>query len=190
MPTKANLNKTFESERKQGRSKRLQGIALDVYRFIENNPLCTRDDVSRGLDMKTSTATARIKELIDDGFVVEPSGQRRVNRSGVSSRCLLASDRPQGGAPLDKIRIRVTLTIDHNGVYGAKAEVVDGEKQSGRTMALADKVVTIAAPHPENYAEEAKRVDDDFAPMSRVSKTEIIETGFDVIEGDFTEVSD
>ena len=133
------------------RSDALQGLHLDVYRFVKDNPNCTRDDVARGLQMKSSTATARIKELIDEGYLMEPPGVRKTNRSGVSAKCLHVTQRAEGGPRLDKVRVEVSLTIDCDGNYGAEAKVVGGGFQRSRTHIIKRQRITITAPHPDTY---------------------------------------
>lgn len=174
-----------EEKSSDARSAHLQGLRLDVWQFINDNPGCTREDISRGLSLKSSTATARIKELIDEGFVIEP-GARKLNRSGVRAKVLMLNpDRKAGGKPLDHVRVEVTLTIDCNGVYGARAKVVDGKQQTGKAIPILGKRVTITAPHPDSY--KSAFLEDELAPVSRM---EIRDHLNDIVDADYTIVED
>lgn len=164
-----------------GRSADLQGIRLDVYTFIRQNPLCTRDDISRGLDMKSSTATARVKELIDLGYVTEPMGVRKENRSGVRVRCLQATDRLMSGQPNDKLEIEVSLTIDCNGRYGATAKVIGGLKQTGKPVTIRRRVVKfIAPPNARNTAEALS------TKVGRVTRLDLQINPGQIVDADYT----
>lgn len=168
------------------RADALQGLHLDVYRFVQNNPNCTRDDVARGLRMKSSTATARIKELIDEGYLMEPPGMRKTNPSGVSAKCLHTTVRPQGGAKLDKVRVEVMLTIDCDGNYGASAKIVGGSPQRTRTHVIKRQHITITAPHPDTY----KSLLTD-AAVERLTRAEVQAHVGEVIDADsYTVVND
>ena len=148
---------------------------------MQANPNCTRVDVARGIQLPNNVATARVKELIDEGYLFEPPGHRKANPSGVSARVLRVSDRPAGGSPLDKVRIEVTLTIDHNGVYGATASVVNGGKQTGKAHSIKKHRITVTAPHPDSYksATAAQNV-------SNVSRMETEQYADDIIDADYT----
>lgn len=187
--THADFSHNIDEDRKKARNVTLQGQHLDVYRFVEANEPCTREDVSRGLDLKSSTATARIKELIDEGYLFEP-GERKLNRSGVRAKTLRTTSRPMGGKPLDKVRIEIALTIDCNGVYGAEARVVDGHPQnSAFTRSIKRQRVTVIAPHPDAYRGSLQASDTD-TPMQRVSRMEL-EAGADlIIDAEATPVDD
>jgi hypothetical protein len=160
----------------------LQGQHLTMYQFIQDNPYCTRDDVARGTGTKSSTATARIKELIDEGLVIEPAGMRKPNKSGVKAKCLHISTRKQGGKPLDRVRIDVKLTIDANGYYHAEASVVDGMPLEGRTHVIKTQRITMTAPHPDTYRSVFEESD-----VATISRHEIANMG-DVIDADFIEL--
>lgn len=175
-----------DEDRTTARHPHLTGLRQDVYYFVAENPNSTRDDVSRGTGIKSSTCTARIKELIDEGFLIEPPDIRKENRSGVKSKVLVVSDRAMGGSPLDKVRIEVILTIDCNGVYGATAHVVRGMPQSAATArTIKRQRVTLTAPHPDTYkaATGAEKV----MPVSRY---ELQTHADDIIDGTVTYVDD
>lgn len=159
----------------------LRGIAGDVYAFVKNNPRCTRDDISRGLSMKSSTATARVKELIDEGYIIEPYGERKLNRSGVRAKVLVATDRAKGGTPLSRILVAIELTIDCNGVYGVRASIVGGEQQRAGATVIATKKLTIVAPHPDSYSTPSEE-----GTVQRIGPTEIMQYAADtILDGDF-----
>jgi DNA-binding Lrp family transcriptional regulator len=164
----------------------LNGLRKDIYDYIEAFPNSTRAQIADGLRMRSSTATARIKELIDEGYVFE-TGVRQRNKSGVMSKCLQVTDRPQGGKPNDKVRVEVTLTIDHNGVYGATAHVVGGKKQSGKAFKIKSQRVTLTAPHPEAY-KSSKRAENENPTATVINRLELQSGNGDVIDADFYEV--
>ena len=142
------------NENKNRRSARhplLTGLRYDVYAFIEANPGCSRADVARGLKLSSSSATARIKELLDEGLIMEPAGVTKRNSYGTRVRCLTISDRGEGSAPLDRVRVRVTLTIDYNGNYGVTAEVIDGNVQVGHAAPILRKDITLTAPPRQSF---------------------------------------
>ena len=175
-----------EEKSSDARSAHLQGLRLDVWQFINDNPGCTRDDVSRALSLKSSTATARIKELIDEGFVIEPGG-RKLNKSGVRAKVLtLNPDRKAGGKPLDRVRVEVTLTIDCNGVYGAQAKVIGGKPQAKDHIPILGKRLTLTAPHPDTY--KSAFIEGDVVEVSRAEtvwrRDDIIEADYQIIEDD------
>lgn len=169
---------------RDGRSPELQGQRYDVWQFIRDNGGCTRDDVARGLSMKSSTATARVKELIDLGYVVEPPGMRKRTRSDVMARCLVLSDRKPGGRVNERVRVEVTLTIDCNGVYGASARVVGGLMQSGKPSPILRKLITLIAPPIDSY--EAYINPDTVAPVSRLQlqgeADQIIDADYEILD--------
>lgn len=179
-PTTHVTDTTYEDDVKGGRHPLLQGQHLTVYQFIHDNLYCTREDVSRATGIKSSTATARIKELIDEGFVIEPPGMRKTNKSGVRAKCLHVTDRAQGGKPLDRILIDVILTVDANGNYGAEAHVVKGLPQTGKTIPLKRTRITLTAPHPDSYR---SMLDD--AEVATVSRHELQTHADDIIDADF-----
>lgn len=181
----ADLGRSTEEERAEGRSSTLQGLHLDVYRFVRDNPNCTRDDVSRGIGLKTSTCTARIKELIDEGYLFEPPGVRKPNPSGVKVRVLHVTERPEGGQPLENVRIELDLTIDCNGTYGARARVVNGHPQTGIAHVIRTRQITVKAPHPDTY----RSVLDD-GTVAKVSRMELTEHAEDIIDADYKVLKD
>lgn len=177
---------TFEEDGSTARHPHLQGLRQDVYQFVKANSHCTRDDVARGLGMKSSTATARIKELIDEGFLIEPMGVRKENASGVRAKVLAVTARPQGGSPLDKVRIEINLAIDHNGQYHASAHVVSGASTiAGQKHTIKRQRITLTAPHPDTYkgATAAETV-------ARLNRMELQAHADDIIDGEFTYASD
>lgn len=184
-PTTHVHDRTAEDDAKGLRSPILQGQHLDVYHFIQTNPNCTRDDVARGIGLKSSTATARIKELIDEGYVMEPPGMRKRNRSGVRSKCLHVTEQKQGAKPLDRVRINVELHVDSMGRYHARAYVIDGWPEQQNTQRIKQTRITMTAPHPDTY--RSKIVDDEVAT---VSKHETQTHAEDIIDADFFEVVD
>lgn len=163
----------------------LTGLRQDVYYFVQANQPCTRSDVAKGVRLPNNVATARVKELIDEGFLIEPIGIRKRNSSGVNAKVLMVSDRKQGGSPLDKVRIEVKLTIDHNGVYGVAAEVVGGQRQHGPAHVIKRQRVTLTAPHPDTY----KAIT---APeqVTEISRFDSQYNAGDIIEGTVTILKD
>lgn len=148
------------------------------------NPNITREDIARGTGIKSSTATARTKELIDEGFLFE-TGERRRNRSGTTAKCLQVSSRKQGGKALDKLRVEVVLTIDCNGVYGAEAKVVGGKPQSGRLHPIKAQRFTLTAPHPRTYKGAF-----DTEPTATLDRMNIEANAGDIIDAEFYTVDD
>ena len=135
--------------------------------------------------MKSSTATARVKELIDEGYIWEPPA-RRAGRSGVLSKTLAATERKTGASPLDRVQIEIELTIDCNGNYGARASVVGAPLPPPYTTTIQRKRITLTAPHPDTYSRPTN------APSGGVSVLKPGEkraTANDIIEGDFTTIS-
>ena len=169
-----------EHDRTRARNPFLTGLRQDVHLFIKANPNCTRRDVAAGIGLPNNVATARIKELIDEGYLFEPPGVTKRNSSGVRARVLQISDRPAGGSPLDKVRIEVTLTIDHNGNYGAAATVVGGGHQSGKTIPIMSKRITVTAPHPDSYKSSTAA-----ETVSTVSRMETQNYADDIIDADY-----
>jgi hypothetical protein len=151
---------------------------------VSSNPNCTREDVARGTGIKSSTATARTKELIDEGFLFE-TGERSINRSGTSAKCLQASSRKQGGKALDKVRVEVTLTIDCNGVYGARVHVVGGKPSLAIAHPIKSQRYTLTAPHPRTYKDVF-----DTAPVATLDRMSLEANADDIIDADFTILTD
>ena len=171
---------SHKDEESAGRSPELQGQRYDVWQFIRDNPLCIREDVARGLSMKSSTATARVKELIDLGYLIEPPGMTKLSRSGVMSRCITLSDRKAGGRINDRVRIEVTLTIDHKGVYGATARVLDGLSQAGTPTPILRKLLTLTAPPIESYEASV-----DTSTVATVSRLQLQAEAGQIIDADY-----
>jgi hypothetical protein len=183
-PSLATEASTHEDDHKSARHPHLQGQRGFIYQFIRANSLCTREDVAKGCGLKSSTATARVKELIDEGYVIEP-GDVKLNTSNVRAKCLLASSRNAGGKALDKVRVEVRLTIDCNGVYGATAHVVGGGVQAGHATPIASKRLTLTAPHPDTY-----EVSTDAPTVSRVSRADTQAHADLILDADFIVIND
>lgn len=156
----------------------LTGLRYQVYMFIDDNPYCTRKDISKGLGLAGSTATARVKELIDEGFVSDVSGMTKLNNTGVRARCLHVTTRQTRGNPLDKVNVVVELTIDCNGVYGARARVVGGKPQYTHATTIAKKTIKLTAPHPDTYSSEFAE-----EKVSRISRAEVLSNAELIIDG-------
>lgn len=182
LPEPTNTAEAEPDSEEAMRSPELQGQRYEVWQFIGNNSYCTREDVSRGLGLKSSTATARIKELIDLGYVVEPPGMRKENRSGVKAKCLVLSDRKAGGTINDRVRVEVTLTIDCNGVYGASARVVNGLPQSGNPTPIKRQIITVIAPSTGFSGSTGPE------PLAPVSKLDLQLNADQIIDADYTTV--
>jgi hypothetical protein len=171
---------TSEDTQQAGRNPMLQGLRKDVYDFVKRNPDCTRAMVTKGTGIRSSSATARIKELIEQGFLFEP-GSRVRNSSGVMSKCLRCTSRMQGGKPLDKVRVELTLTIDCNGVYGVVARIPNGKPQQSHAVPIKHQSTTITAPHPDAYnlPDASGSV-----AVSRVSRIEVETYAGDIIDAE------
>ena len=103
------------------------------------------------LGMKTSTATARIKELLDDGLLIE-TPETVKSRFGVSNRTLIVNELYLHKGPRDKVRVEVTLEVDDGGNYHASAKVIGGAKQpQGKPHGVMAKEITLTAPYPNEY---------------------------------------
>ena len=178
-------SRSEQHDRTRARNPFLSGLRQDVYLFVQNNPRVTRRDVAKGLSLPNNVATARIKELIDEGYLFEPPGIRKRNSSGVNARVLEISDRPAGGSPLDRVRVEVVLTIDCNGVYGAEATVVGGGHQTGKAHPIKKHRVTITAPHPDSY--KAAISAENVSTVSRMETEnfadDIIDVDYEIIDG-------
>jgi len=174
-----------EHDRTLARNPFLTGLRQDVYMFVQANPNCTRRDVAKGLGLANNVATARIKELIDEGYLLEPLGERKLNPSGVRAKVLCVSDRPAGGKPLDKVRIEVCLTIDCNGVYGVESHVVGGGHQTGKTHRIKSQRITLTAPHPDSYKALTNAEN-----VSTVSRMEIEKYADNIIDADYETLDD
>lgn len=84
-----------------------------------------------------------------------------------------------GGSPLDKVRVEVTLTIDCNGVYGAKASVVGQSTfQQAPATEIKRQRVTLTAPHPDTY-----KAATDATTVTPVSRHELQSHAGDIIDG-------
>lgn len=169
-----------QHDRTRARNPFLSGLRQDIYQFVQANPNCTRRDVAMGINLPNNVATARIKELIDEGYLFEPPGTRKRNPSGVSAKVLRVSDRPAGGSPLDRVNLLVTLTIDHNGVYGASARVVGGGQQSAIAHPIMTKRISVTAPHPDAYKSLL-----DAENVATVSRMETEQYADDIIDADY-----
>lgn len=147
----ANVTPEWNTEIK-GRNPVLNGLKFDVYKFIKDNPGCTRGDVAKGCALKSSTATARVKELIDDGIVYSSKDRRKKDRSGVTVQTLYVSEDALHKRPKDKVLVRVSLKVDASGNYRAEAHVV-GEAPRNRSIShtVMVKDVVLQAPYPSEY---------------------------------------
>ena len=168
-----------EDSKHEARHPHLSGLRQDVYYFIQHNPNSTRRDVAKGLGLPNNVATARIKELIDEGFLWEPPNIRKENSSGVRARVLRVTDRREGGHALDRVRVEVELTIDCNGVYGATAHVVGAPLQAKNAFPILKKRITVTAPHPDTYKSSVQK--NDVTPISRY---ELQSGQGDILEGE------
>lgn len=179
-------SRSEQHDRTRARNPSLSGLRQDVYLFVQANPRVTRRDVAKGLSLPNNVATARIKELIDEGYLFEPPGVRKENASGVRAKVLEASNRPAGGQPLDKVRVEVALAIDCNGNYFVhSAHVVGGKRETYRHTVIKKQRVTITAPHPDSYKSSTSA-----ESVSTVSRMEtenyaddIIDASYQIIEG-------
>jgi len=160
----------------RGRNPELMGMHLDVYLFIKDNPGCTRRDVTTGLALRSGSATARIKELIDRGLliergtVVDPLTKKTVNT-------LYAPTDFQHKAPRDRVRVNVYLLVDEDGCYYAYAKVEGGYEfnKKKHTAVVLTKRITIIAPYPNEYMSHF--VKDTLAivhPRDTLANTELI----------------
>jgi len=151
--------------------------------FVGNNPNCTRADVARSLKLPNNVATARIKELIDEGFLYEPIGVRKRNPSGVNAKVLHVTDQKAGAKPLDRVRVEVELAIDCNGNYFVHhARVVGGVTKPKGYRKVATKRFTITAPRVEKPRKPMYDLDDIDFHVERVSKSDLWDDG-EIIEG-------
>jgi hypothetical protein len=157
--------------------------------FIGNNPNCTRRDVAKGLALPNNVATARIKELIDEGYIHEPLGVRKRNPSGVNAKVLLVTDQKAGAKPLDKVRVEVELAIDCNGnYYVSEAHVLNsgyiatpsGAQPNGyRKVKVQRFTITaprVTPPSRPMYDLDSKPV------VSRVTRADLIDTQGEIID--------
>ena len=181
-------SRSEQHDRTRARNPFLSGLRQDVYQFVAANPNTTRRDVAIDLKLPNNVATARIKELIDEGYLFEPPGVTKRNPSGVRAKVLQVSDRPAGGSPLDKVRVEVSLVIDCNGNYYAEAEVIGGEpKHLLRTKAhvIKRQRFTITAPHPDSY--KSAFSDENTSTVSRMETEnyadDIIDADYQIIDG-------
>jgi hypothetical protein len=135
---------------RKGRNPELRGQKLDVYLFVKRHKYCTRNDVAKALGMKSSTATARIKELIDAGIIYE-TNKKVIGSAGVSNKTLFVSENATHKSPKDRVRIKVSLIVDEGGNYHAKAEVIGGFPVEGKPHVVLTKEITLIAPYPNEY---------------------------------------
>ena len=141
----------WETEIK-GRNPSLQGQHLEVYQFIKDNPGCVRSDVTRGCGLRGTSATARVKELIDTGFVHSSSERTKLNpRTRKRVQTLWPMDHAMHRKPKDKVLVTVTLQVDEGGNYHATAKVFAELPTVGRTVNVMTKEVTLLAPYPSEY---------------------------------------
>lgn len=165
----------------RGRNPFLQGLRLDVYNFILANKDCTRADVTKGLSLRSSSATARIKELIDEGLIYEPRGVRKRNGSGVAARALRVSPEGASAAVRDHVQIKVDLFVDTAGYYYAECEVVNGPVlQALEKTKVESKTITVMVDRQEAFA--ARPMGEKVTPLAHApandSKSLIIDGSF------------
>lgn len=124
----------------------------DVYLFVKDNPACTRRDVAKALGLRSSSATARVKELIDRGLLME-RGTTVDTLTKKTVNCLFAPTDFQHKAPRDRVRVIVKLIVDEKGNYHAAAEVVDERitPKKVRRHTVMTKEITLIAPYPNEY---------------------------------------
>lgn len=141
----------FETDQK-GRNPELTGMHHDVYMFVKDNPACTRRDVAKALGLRSSSATARVKELIDRGLLME-HGTTVDSLTKKTVRCLYAPTDYQHKKPRDRVLVRVQLIVDEAGNYHATAHVVGGKTVAVelRRHVVMDKELTLIAPYPNEY---------------------------------------
>lgn len=170
-----------------GRSDALTGQRYDVYLFIKMHPKCTRRVVARGLGLISSTATARIKELIDEGFVIEPPEKIISPYTGILVGTLIASTESASVPQRDQVRIEVVLTLDVNGRYGATAYVVDGLRQqlSPPPKAIVTRKITLKSPMVIGDIDTVTANSDGAVPLT---KWQIAEGSEDIIDADYTTI--
>jgi hypothetical protein len=135
----------------RGRNPSLNGQKHEIYMFIKEHPGCTRGDVARATKIKSSTCTARIKDLIDLGFVAASKSRRIKDRSGVSVETLYALDAHLHKKPRDKVLVTVSLQVDEAGRYHAIAKVLGELPASGRRVTVMEKEITVYAPYVSEY---------------------------------------
>jgi hypothetical protein len=152
--------------------------------FIGNNPKCTRRDVAQGLKLPNNVATARVKELIDEGFVYEPVGIRKLNPSGVNARVLEVTDQKAGAKPLDRVRVEVRLAIDYNGNYYVEdAFVVGGSRDEPKGYRhVKTQRFTMTAPRVKPPAKPKYSLDDEPQRVSRMTRQDLIDTQGEIID--------
>jgi hypothetical protein len=135
----------------RGRNPALTGQKHEIYMFIKDHPGCTRGDVSRYTKIKSSTCTARIKDLIDLGFVAASKQRRTKDKSGISVETLYALDDALHKKPRDKVLVTVKLFVDEAGRYHAAAKVLGELPVSGVLHSVMEKDVTVYAPYASEY---------------------------------------
>lgn len=128
----------------------------DVYLFVKAHPSCTRRDVAKALGLRSSSATARVKELIDRGLLME-RGTTVDQLTKKTVNCLYAPTDFQHKSQRDRVRVTVELIVDANGNYHAQAHVVGSvvnlqslPKKVQRHTVLS-KDITVIAPYPNEY---------------------------------------
>lgn len=132
----------------RGRNPTLQGQTLDVYYFIKQNPDCTRADVTQGCSLRSSSATARVKELIDMGLVHSSPARTKISsKTGKRVQVLRAMEEGLHKKPRDSVNVIVTLQVDAAGNYHAKARVLGELLRQGKVVDVMTKDVTVIAPY-------------------------------------------
>jgi DNA-binding MarR family transcriptional regulator len=169
-----------------GRNSVLQGVRFDVYNYVDMNPGCTRKEVAKGTGLTMSSCTARIKELIDEGYLYEPIGEKKLSSSGINVRTLIVTDRSQADKaderPL-RVSVTVSLTRDANGVLGAVAELADPQRQTGKATIISSKKISVVAPPSTPRSAYKQRV-----KVTEVRKIDLQHDSSLIIEGDYTTI--
>jgi len=147
----------------RGRNPSLNGQKHEIYLFIKEHPGCTRGDVARATKIKSSTCTARIRDLIDLGFVSASKSRRVKDRSGVSVETLYALKDHLHKKPKDRVLVTIKLMVDEAGRYHAAAKVLGELPVSGALHTVMEKEVTVTAPYVSEY--KHKFVDDVLAEV-------------------------
>lgn len=136
----------------RGRNPTLTGQHHDIYMFVKEHEGCSRREVTAGLALRSSSSTARIKELIDSGLIIE-NGTKVDRISRKSVRTLYAATDYLHKTPKDRVRINVYLIVDEEGNYHAHAKVDGGAtlKPHHSSHVVMTKEVVVLAPYPNEY---------------------------------------
>jgi hypothetical protein len=134
------------------RNPHLQGQLFDVWQFIVQNPGCCRSDVTRGCGLRGTSATARVRELIDMGLVHSDSSRlKRDARTGKNVQTLWPLRDAVHRKPKDRVLVKIVLQVDEEGNYHASAKTLGELPRSGRCVDILVKHVMLLAPYPSEY---------------------------------------